>query len=70
MTCIHTSSDNASGLTSCLYRSAVDFFNILAYDYHASTEALTDHHAPLFALPGATEYDHRTQLNVVSTTAE
>ena len=51
-----------------IYCRAVDFFNILAYDYHASTEALTDHHAPLFALPGASEYDHRTQLNVVSTT--
>ena len=55
-------------MTCSLFARAVDFFNILAYDYHASTEALTDHHAPLLALPGASEFDHRTQLNVVSYT--
>ncbi|XP_037074482.1 chitinase-3-like protein 1 [Pollicipes pollicipes] len=44
--------------------AVVDFFNILAYDYHASTEALTDHHAPLLAAPGTSEFDYRSELNV------
>ncbi|KAF0288936.1 Acidic mammalian chitinase [Amphibalanus amphitrite] len=49
--------------------AAVDFFNILAYDYHAVTDPLTDHHAPLLPAPdtfGSFGPGPSVELNVVS----
>ncbi|CAL8122520.1 unnamed protein product [Orchesella dallaii] len=42
----------------------VDFFNLLTYDYHASTEPNANHHAPLKARSGLSEYDWKGQLNI------
>lgn len=43
----------------------MDFFNLLTYDYHASTEPNANHHAPLKARNGLSEYDWKGQLNIV-----
>ena len=51
-----------------IYRN-VDFFNLLTYDYHASTEPAANHHAPLKAKDAYSEYDYKSQLNIVSPTS-
>eukprot|EP00096_Caligus_rogercresseyi_P009501 TRINITY_DN3239_c0_g1_i4.p1 TRINITY_DN3239_c0_g1~~TRINITY_DN3239_c0_g1_i4.p1 ORF type:complete len:674 (+),score=149.44 TRINITY_DN3239_c0_g1_i4:227-2248(+) len=45
----------------------LDFFNILAYDYHSSFEPAVNHHAPLFRTKEISEFDYRSDLNIEST---
>ncbi len=44
----------------------LDFFNLLTYDYHSSYESAANHHAPLFRPNDVSEFDHRANLNIVS----
>jgi GH18 family chitinase len=44
----------------------LDFFNLLTYDYHASTEPAANHHSPLFKPSDVSEFDFRAELNIVS----
>merc|ERR1719367_1122872 len=46
---------------------ALDFFNLLTYDYHAAQEPAVNHHSPLFRPDDWSEYDFRTDLNIDST---
>ncbi|XP_071748228.1 uncharacterized protein Cht6 isoform X3 [Lepeophtheirus salmonis] len=45
----------------------LDFFNVLAYDYHSSLETAVNHHSPLFRIKEISEFDFRTDLNIEST---
>lgn len=42
--------------------------NILSYDYHSAFEPAVNHHAPLYALEEASEYNYDAELNIVSKT--
>ncbi|KAK9880775.1 hypothetical protein WA026_013096 [Henosepilachna vigintioctopunctata] len=42
----------------------LDWMNILSYDYHSAFEPAVNHHAPLFPLQEATEYDYDVELNI------
>jgi len=46
---------------------ALDFFNLLTYDYHAAQEPAVNHHSPLFRPDDWSEYDFRKDLNIDST---
>lgn len=40
--------------------------NILSYDYHSAFEPAVNHHAPLYALEEASEYNYDAELTIVS----
>lgn len=44
----------------------LDWFNLLTYDYHSAFEPSVNHHAPLFPLEKASEYNFDSELNIVS----
>ena len=44
----------------------LDFFNLLTYDYHSAYEPSTNHHSPLFRPNDVSEFDFRSDLNIVS----
>lgn len=44
----------------------LDWFNLLTYDYHSAFEPSVNHHAPLFSLEQASEYNYDSELNIVS----
>ena len=46
---------------------ALDFFNLLTYDYHAAQEPAVNHHSPLFRPDDWSEYDFRKDLNIDAT---
>lgn len=43
----------------------LDWFNLLSYDYHSAFEPSVNHHAPLFPLEEASEYNYDSELNIV-----
>lgn len=44
----------------------LDFINLLSYDYHSAFEPAVNHHAPLYPLEEANEYNYDTELTIVS----
>ncbi|XP_045465112.1 mucin-5AC isoform X2 [Harmonia axyridis] len=42
----------------------LDWMNILSYDYHSAFEPSVNHHAPLYPMREATEYDYDAELNI------
>ena len=47
--------------------AALDFFNLLTYDYHAAQEPAVNHHSPLYRPDDWSEYDFRKDLNIDAT---
>jgi len=47
--------------------NALDFFNLLTYDYHAAQEPAVNHHSPLYRPDDWSEYDFRKDLNIDAT---
>lgn len=42
----------------------LDWFNLLTYDYHSAFEPSVNHHAPLYSLVEADEYNYDSELNI------
>jgi GH18 family chitinase len=59
--------ENGAVCTDCRH---LDFMNILSYDYHSAFEPAVNHHAPLYPLEEASEYNFDAQLSIVSTHTE
>ena len=46
---------------------ALDFFNLLTYDYHSAYEPATNHHSPLYRPGDWSDFDFRAELNIDTT---
>jgi chitinase len=46
---------------------ALDFFNLLTYDYHSAHEPAVNHHSPLYRPDEWSDYDFRKDLNIDTT---